>query len=218
MTRKPRAIAFLLGLLLGAGGTYLVLRAVTARWQMRATSAEAAASVLRAQSAAHEARADAFADSVARIRTASVPLPSIGPRIERIVRTVPDAAAVDSLVTVARELEGALRDTTQLLRLRDQEVGELRAALGLTAAAADTVTAALGDRPSAIVTWEWRPKLQALAFARFETTDGVCAGAGPSLGLWRLRVHGYVSLCGQAAVDRSALEPRAGVQVELRLF
>jgi hypothetical protein len=210
-------VAGLVGAVLGAGTCYLVLRAATAQWESRATRAEGAVATLRTLAAAHEARADAAAAAAAAVR-AGPPPPDVEIRIQTIRATVADTAAIDSLEALARTLAGALADSGRALAAQDDAIRELRAALALTGAAADTAGAVLADRPGVMVAWSWRPRVGGEVFARYELPGGLCGGAGPVLTLWRIRATGYVGLCSTPTLTEAAIEPRAGVIVTMRVF
>ncbi len=220
---KQLATALLVGFALGAGACYLVLRHATAEFETRATAAEAAAAILDSLADQSLARADsarAVADSIR-----AMPRPErVVTRIQRVAvaaESLPDTCrpALDSAFVIIADLQGAVFDSGQGIEANEAEVTMLRAALELKRAARDTVGNALADRPSAVVTWDWKPKLRGDLTVRYETNGTTCAELGPKISLWRLSARGYVAGCTfQVANGPMEVEPRAGVAVSVRVF
>lgn len=210
---------FLLGLaggaVLGGLGVYTILRNATQVFEIRAETAVAASAALRQQ---HDSIVG-VADSLRRQADAVAPSPeAVAGTVERLVEVLPPELG-DSL----RSLMAAL---DQERHLRRQEADTRQRADTVILRAVDTVTTTLESRPTAAVTWSWRPKINGLAFADVALSGQACAGVGPTLSLWRIRLLGYGSLCtGQyraISLDPSqslaipTVEGRIGVRGEFR--
>lgn len=225
---KQLGLVLLVGLALGAGGMWLVLRHATAEYEQRASEAEARADVLDATASQALASADsakALADSIRATPRDTTVITRIR-RVAVAAEPLPDTCrpAIDSALAIIADLQGAVFDSGQVIEAKQAEVDMLRSALRSTQASRDTLRNALADRPSAVVTWDWKPKLNGYVTAEVESNGDKCLKLEPELSIWRARARGFAGLCAynlqfaELNLRQIETEPRLGVAVSMRVF
>lgn len=213
---KTTVAVGVLAFLAGTLATFLYLAAETRAYERQVRQALDSVEVLAPLVAQERTRADvatAFADSM---RSVSRPLPSV----DSILVHVPDRQQVKALVGVIALMDSALADSGEALDSLRSAVTALARVDTLQTTIIDTILVpTLEDRPSAAVKFSWRPSVGGEVFASYEAPvsslagGSLCAGAGPTVGLWQVKARVYGAACSTSDVFQGLNQP----QVEFRI-